>query len=154
MKNEYPYVVRGEIKDILKQLHKHFHLNFTMPEDIPFDMSEDIIVHAYKSKSEKILKTLKSKSFLSMIESKPLLVIIPSGRKSKKQKMIKNKYTAYAKVPEELQDTIFNAELWLKSIVGDSTEITTSSNYLKASFESENIDDLLSSARLFAQQLK
>ena len=93
-------------------------------------------------------KKATPKKLFENINSKPFLILIPNKE---------DKYVAYANVPEEFEDSYFNAELWLRSILDQSVTINACADIKNGvnsgAFMVENIDDLKTNAELFARHL-
>jgi len=96
-----------------------------------------------------VKKKQRRKKLFENINSKPFLILIPNKEG--------DKFIAYANVPEEFEDSHFNAELWLKSILDQSVPINVCADIKNGvnsgAFIVENIDDLKTNAELFARHL-
>ena len=134
-RNELPYTVKADIKEILSELEQ----KVPKPPEAPIDFEgQTFIVHAYETEVD-------SRHVFKPYTDKPFLVLLPK----------KKKYTCYANVPRNYQHDNFNAELWIKSVLPNN-DIKPSGAFVrtKKPFEYKNVEELLDNARLFAQQLE
>ena len=143
VQNDIPWLVRTELLEILNDFERQLKSGGQSSQTLPFDVDDkNVIVHVCEKKAT-------PKKLFENINSKPFLILIPNKEG--------DKFIAYANVPEEFEDSHFNAELWLKSILDQSVPINVCADIKNGvnsgAFIVENIDDLKTNAESFARHL-
>ena len=135
-KNDLPYTVKAEIKEILSELEQHVP---KPPETTQDFEGQKCIVHAYETKVD-------ANQVFKPIADKPFLILIPKK---------KNSYMCYANVPENHQNDNINAEAWIHSILPEH-EIEPSGAFFrtKKPFEVKDVKEFLEKAKSFTQQME
>ena len=135
-KNDLPYTVKAEIKEILSELEQHVP---KPPETTQDFEGQKCIVHAYETKVD-------ANQVFKPIADKPFLILIPKK---------KNSYMCYANVPENHQNDNINAKLWIHSLLPEH-EIEPSGAFFrtKKPFEAKDVNEFLEKAKSFAQQME